>query len=247
MRGTRDVGHDGAASGQNSALPAIPQDAGAPAAAPVPLLTEHQRNLLRSIACDLQLPRRSRLYEEGAAADFVYIVGEGTAKAYREFASGKRRIVNFLAARDLIGLAENGRYVNTVETVTRCLIHRMAVRDVLAAFQTDPGLEYQFLLKVTHELRDAQRQAIMTGRRDASGRVAMLLAQLEQDPCAPAPSGEIALPMSRSDVADYLGLSLEAVSRACRELRDSGILAFPSRTRVCVLDRGRFERLISSL
>lgn len=245
MGGSGNLSHGAAASQRNLSPRANPQQA-APAA-PAPLLTEHQRKLLRLIATDLHLPRRSLVYEEGAPADFVYIVGEGTAKAYRDFASGKRRIVNFLAARDLFGLAENGRYLNTVETVTPCVIHRMAVHDVLAAFQTDPNLEYRFLLKVTQELRDAQRQAIMTGRRDASGRVAMLLAQFERDPCAPAPPGEIALPMSRSDLADYLGLSLEAVSRACREMRDSGILAFPSRTRARVLDRERFERLISSL
>jgi CRP-like cAMP-binding protein len=243
--GAGNLSHDAATSERNASLRAIPQPGAS--AGPVPLLTEDQRRLLRLIATDLHLPRRSLVYEEGAPADFVYIVGEGTAKAYRDFASGRRRIVNFLTARDLFGLAENGRYVNTVQTVTRCLIHRMAIRDVLAAFQADPGLEYKFLLKVAQELRDAQRQAIMTGRRDASGRVAMLLAQLERDPCAPAPPGEIALPMSRSDLADYLGLSLEAVSRACRQLRDSGILAFPSRTRARVLDRERFERLISSL
>jgi CRP-like cAMP-binding protein len=57
----------------------------------------------------------------------------------------------------------------------------------------------------------------------------------------------IDVPMTRSDVANYLGLSLEAVSRACRTLERNGILAFPSRHDVCILDRPRFEKLAAAL
>ena len=83
----------------------------------------------------------------------------------------------------------------------------------------DPELQLAFLCKVTHELREAQRRAMAIGRRDAAGRLAMFLIMLrdhlggrDADPnCVP-------LVMSRSDIADFLALSLEAMSRASADL-----------------------------
>jgi len=83
-------------------------------------------------------------------------------------------------------------------------------------------------------------------RRDAAGRMTMFLRMLEQhghQRCA----SSIEIPMSRSDTANYLGMSLESVSRACRSLERSEIVAFPDRHRVRVIDRTRFERLAARM
>src|SRR5207342_1754354 len=89
----------------------------------------------------------------------------------------------------------------------------------------DSDLQFQFLLKVTHELRQTQLQKIVMARRDAEGRLAMFLRSLERRATPPVDS-HIDIPMSRSDMANYLGLSLEAVSRASRRLERNGVVAF---------------------
>ncbi|HXE80102.1 MAG TPA: Crp/Fnr family transcriptional regulator [Vicinamibacterales bacterium] len=214
---------------------------------PLQTLTDEQRATLGRISTRTELPRGAILYEQGSPADAVFILTEGTAKAFRQLATGKRRIVAFLCATDLIGLAEGAVYVNSVQAVTRCVVHRIPVPELTAVLHDDPRLQYQFLRRIAHELRDAQRQIIITGRRDATGRLAMFLSMLERDPCNVGKPGEIALTMTRSDIADYLGLSLEAVSRAGRELRDSGLVEFTGRSRARILDRERFERLVNDV
>jgi CRP-like cAMP-binding protein len=99
----------------------------------------------------------------------------------------------------------------------------------------------QFLVKMTHELREAQRRQIILTRLGARARVAMFLRMLERR--LGNNSSRIELAMSRTDIARYLGLSSEAVSRAFGRLRREGIVAFPNLHVAQILDRRQFERL----
>jgi CRP/FNR family transcriptional regulator len=85
------------------------------------------------------------------------------------------------------------------------------------------------------------------GHRSASGRVAMFLTMLEKHLPEQSPRHLLPLPMSRSDIAGYLGLSPEAVSRAAKDLVDSGIISFGKGREVCILDRKRLERLAADV
>ncbi len=101
---------------------------------------------------------------------------------------------------------------------------------------------------MTHELREAQRQTIAVGRRDAVGKVAMFFRQLQQtSACERHASRDIDMPMSRSDIASYLGLSLESVSRASRALERRGIVSFPGRHVVRIVDPVQFDQIESTL
>jgi CRP-like cAMP-binding protein len=185
------------------------------------------------------------VYRTGTPADSVFVIGEGVVKSYRDLASGRRRIAAFLFARDLFGLAEAGHYVNTVETITPVRAYEISVEALTELFQSEPGIELQFLCKLVHVLREAQHHAIIIGRRDAVGRLAMLL-RLLQKQSLQGGRKDIALPMSRSDIANYLGMSLEAVSRACRRLELQGMVEFVGRHEVRILDRQRFEALAAA-
>jgi CRP-like cAMP-binding protein len=214
---------------------------------PVPLLTVKQRRQLAALATRQRLPPRTVVFHEGDALSWVFIDGDGVLKSFRELPSGKRRIVAFLFPDDVFGLAENGRYVNTVGTVTGATVFRIPYETLAAALQRDPELEFQFLSKVTHELRATQRQTLVLGRRDAAGRLAMFLIMLERNMPQPRRAGRIPVLMSRTDIAEYLGLSLEAVSRATRDLARKGIVEFEGSHSVRVLDRNRFELLAEAL
>jgi CRP-like cAMP-binding protein len=89
------------------------------------------------------------------------------------------------------------------------------------------------------------RHNVILARRDAVGRLAMFLVMLEQN--APRHDSRIDLPMSRSDIASYLGLSLESVSRAVSRLERTSVIAFQGRHELRVLDRSKFERIVIAL
>jgi CRP/FNR family transcriptional regulator len=151
----------------------------------------------------------------------------------------------FLFPGDVFGLAEAGHYVNSAQTVTDATLHRILRDALLETLRRDRELEVQFLCKVTNELRELQRQQIVVTRRDAPGRVAMFLRMLDQQ--RRRDGNVIDIPMSRTDIAQYLSLSPEAVSRATASLEHDGIVSFPSLHAATVLNRSRFERLAAAV
>jgi CRP-like cAMP-binding protein len=217
------------------------------AGTPVRLLTDRQREHLATIGTPMRVSPRTTIYHEADAATSVYIVQDGCLKSFRELASGKRHVTSFLFAGDIFGLAEHGKYCNTLRTITRTALYRFDADTLAALFKRDPEIEFQFLCKLTHELRESQRQSIIVARRDASGRLAMFLDLLSREGhYDPRPSATIRMPMSRADIASYVGLSPEAVSRACRDLKERGLVAFPARDSARILDRKRFDALVSA-
>jgi len=214
----------------------------------VGVLTPRQREELARIGTRLRLPARTLMYEEGAEAQWVFAIAEGVVKTYRELASGRRAVTAFLFARDLFGLAENGRYVNSAHAVTRVIVYRLPLAELTVLLKHDSDMQFKFLLKVTHELREAQRRAILLSRRDAPGRLAMFLGLMraQQDRDDPAACA-ISLPMTRSDMAGFLGLSLESVSRASAELERRRLVKFENRHRVRVVDQAGLSRLAAAV
>jgi CRP/FNR family transcriptional regulator len=98
---------------------------------------------------------------------------------------------------------------------------------------------------VTHELRESQRRTIAMSRRDASGKLAMFLQSLERNPVlrdGGAPSA-IWLPMTRADIAGYIGLTQEALSRATARMTRQGIIKFPNRHQVQIVDSAGLRAL----
>ena len=214
---------------------------------PRKLLTTRQRQQLLSLSTRMTIPRGKVIYREQSAAAAIFFIREGTVKTYRELPSGTRRITMFLFADDLFGLQEDGRYVNTAEAITATTCYRIPREELSQLLQQDANLEYQFLMKLTQIIREGQKRVIMMGRRDAAGRLAMFLTMLRKQQRKKATRESIPLPMSRSDVAAFIGHSLEAVSRATTELKTQGIIAFQGAHLVRVLDPARLERLANDV
>ncbi len=212
---------------------------------PIELLSDAQRQQVSRRAIARDFPARTIVYRAGSPAGSVFIIGEGVVKSYRDLASGRRRIAAFFFARDLFGLAESGHYVNTVQAITPVRAYEIHIDVLTEMFAHNPDIEAQFLCKTVHVLREAQHHNIIIGRRDAVGRVAMLLRLLRKQDSAGS-NRNIPLPMSKSDIANYLGLSLEAVVRATRRLERQGIVEFVGRHQVQILDLRQFEALAAA-
>jgi CRP-like cAMP-binding protein len=183
-------------------------------------------------------------YREAQNADAVFNVISGVVKAYRTLPDGTEHITAFLFADDLVGLPEEGRYVNSAKAVTDVTAYRGPVTALESRLRADAALDFHVIAKLCHELREAQRHAILLGRRNAIGRVATFLQLLEHHQEARGEgTHELYLPMSRSDVANYVGMSLEAVSWSLRTLASRGVICFKSGRYLKVVDRAQFEAL----
>ena len=215
--------------------------------AAVQLLTERQRQQLAAVAAILRLPGKTSLYAADTPANSIWIVESGVVKSTRELASGKRQLTAFLFRGDVFGLAENGRYVNSTRAVTPVTLYRIASDVLTDILRRDAELQFQFLWKMAHVIREAQRRSIIIARRDAPGRLAMFMSMLAGNERESDPNDDlIPVPMSRIDIADYLNLTPEAVSRATQRLARDGIMEFSARHTARILDQARFDHLIGA-
>jgi len=232
------------------AIRAIPFEKLTAAGVATQLLTDRHRQNLAGLATSLNVQRRTIFYREDTPAEWVFMIARGVVKSYRDLPSGKRHIAAFLFPGDVFGLAENGRFVNTTQAVTRAMVYRIPIDALKDLLLRDADLQFRFLTKVTHQLREAQRHTISVTRHTAVGKVAMFLKMLERDEHwrgdASGPRS-LMVPMTRADIADYLGLSPEAVSRTTSRLVRRGILAFPDRHRVRILDPAALDRLATAV
>jgi CRP/FNR family transcriptional regulator len=211
------------------------------------LLTPRQRQQLLDISTIVKLGKGQFFYREGQEAKAIFIGRTGAVKTFRELPSGAKRIKSFLFSRDLFGLAEHGHYVNSARALTPASCYRIELEDLVPLLQRDAALEYQFLIKLTHEIRESQRRIIMLARKDAIGRLAMFLVMMRDRQIEAKSRDVVPLPMSRSDIADYVGHSLETVSRATTKLIKQGLIAFDGRHQVRILDTVRLERMAANV
>jgi CRP-like cAMP-binding protein len=211
-------------------------------------LTTRQREQLAQLGVRVRVPPRKVIYREDSEAQWVFAVIDGAVKCYRELPSGKRALCAFLFAKDLFGLAEQGRYLNSAQAIGPVTLYRFPLNHLTFLLKQDAELQFKFLAKVTQELRESQRRAILISRRDATGRFAMFLALMSEraDKCA-RDRHEVPLPMSRSDIADFLGLSLETVSRATADLERRGLVEFENRHLARIIDRARLSKLAAAV
>ncbi len=167
----------------------------------------------------------SQILFEGQSAGFLYLLVDGVVQASRTFNNGERQILAFYWPGDLFGLAENGVYVNSARAVTRCTVYRFPIRKLEKFLLENPNIQHGFFIKAVHDLRSAQRQIIALGRFDVPKRLAAFLLDCSgHDRYFESKSGTLTVPMTRYDIADYLGTSAESVTRAFAQLEGKGLL-----------------------
>jgi len=185
------------------------------------------------------LPAGELLFSQGGKADSVFEVLSGMVRLYKLLPDGRRQVTGFLTAGQLLGLAPEGTCIFTADTITEVSLCRYK-RDAFERMIDDvPGFARRLLAVTSHELHAAQDQMVLLGRKSASEKVATFLLML------PARQDDIDVPMTRGDIADYLGLTVETVSRTLTRLRQDGLIALPVPARIRVIDRKGLESLAS--
>jgi CRP/FNR family transcriptional regulator len=191
-------------------------------------------------------PAKSTLLEQDEPADHIYNLTAGVARLYRLLADGRRQIVGFALPGDFLGLAMARRNVfsaDAVGQVTACRFSRDAFGDFV---DSKPHLLKRLHELATHELTLAQDQMVLLGRRTAEEKVAaFLLATRDRWARVNGAHRHVPLPMSRQDIGDFLGLTVETVSRMMTRLaREKAILIVPDGVRI--LEEDRLEALRAS-
>ena len=142
---------------------------------------------------------------------------------------GRRQITGFLFAGDFVGLATAKDYAFSVEAIEPATLCRFRSDEYRSLTRERPALEGALLDRATHELAAAQDQMLLLGRKTAQERIASFLLSLRgRDPMRPPRDDEVRLPMTRAEIADYLGLTIETVSRVLTRLKKSGVIRTPS-------------------
>jgi CRP/FNR family nitrogen fixation transcriptional regulator len=184
--------------------------------------------------------RDAEIFGEGEAADFVYRVVSGAVRTYKLLSDGRRQIGDFHLAGDLFGLEAGEDHRLSAEAICKCevLVFRRSALFALAA--RTPSVGRALWSETARELERAQTHLMLLGRKSAVERVASFLQTLaDREPGA----AEIALPMSRQDMADYLGLTIETVSRTFTQLQGDGVIALQGCRRVRVRNCNALARL----
>lgn len=189
---------------------------------------------------------RSVLFEQDTLAGSVFNVTEGVVRLYKSLPDGRRQIVGFALAGDFLGLALMDRYGVAAEAVTNVRACRFARPAFLAYVDSRPHLLRRLHEFAGHELSLAQDQMLLLGRRTAEEKVAAFLLNLQaRYSRIGTASVNVPLPMTRQDIADYLGLTIETVSRTITRLaRDKALLVVPDGVRL--LSAGRLEQLAAA-
>lgn len=198
---------------------------------------------LEALAQQVGLASKATLFLQDQPAEAVYNVTEGVVRLYKLLPDGRRQIVGFALPGDFLGLAMADRYgfcADAVGAVTACRFSREAFSGLL---DEKPHLFRRLHEFTTHELSLAQDQMVVLGRRTADEKIASFLIGLRN--CwarLTRASVTVRLPMSRRDIADFLGLTIETVSRTLnRFARERTILIVPDGVRL--LDQQRLEQL----
>ncbi|MGC2857009.1 Crp/Fnr family transcriptional regulator [Novispirillum sp. DQ9] len=200
---------------------------------------------LRVIRGNARVAAHDVVFDEGQPAEWVYSLTSGTVKLSKLLGDGRRQIVGFVFPGDFFGFAAGGEgYPYTAEAVTPVGLCRFATPRLAQLRAEAPDLERLLFDRLVADLALAQEQMLLLGRMAAREKVAHFLltlsrrAQRRGDPPSP-----VALPMSRQDLADFLGLTIETVSRTFTQLKRDGLIALPRPELVDLLDSAALRRV----
>lgn len=184
----------------------------------------------------------AEVYGEKEPADFVYQVTSGAVRSYKLLSDGRRQIGAFHLVGDVFGLEYGGVHRFTAEAIIDTTMRLIMRRSLDTVAESDALVARNLLSLTTSNLQHAEDHMLLLGRKTALERVAAFLVEMDSRLTA---ADIIALPMCRRDIADYLGLTLETVSRALSNLHERGILGFlgASQRQIVLLDREQLASL----
>ncbi len=205
------------------------------------VLEEHDLAKLAAIGQSLRIKAGETLFHEHDEAASVFTVTRGVFKLYKLF-DGRCQVIGFMLPGDFIGLACHETYGYAAEAITEADICRFASAPYGNLLGQAPAMERRLREYASNQLAGAQAQMLLLGRMSAQERIAHFLLDMLRRSRGVS-YGLVWLPMTRADMADFLGLTVETVSRGLTAMKRDGLIAIPNRDHIQVLDQVRMSIL----
>ena len=190
----------------------------------------------------VRFARNETIYAKGDEARYSYKVIEGAVRLSHIFADGRRQIVNFFLPDESFGIELASEYTATAEAVGDVVALRCSRLCISHLSEGDPDISQKRLAMFSKSLAAAERHVAMLGHQSAKERVASFFLALEMQRRSHE-SLALDLPLSRQDIADYLGLTIETTCRALSELKRLNVIATPSRRRIVIRNLKELQAL----
>ncbi|HZP75868.1 MAG TPA: helix-turn-helix domain-containing protein [Pseudolabrys sp.] len=190
------------------------------------------------------LAARQHVFLQGDAQTHIYLVKAGAVRLYKVLANGRRQVIGFKFPGDFVALSQNAKYSFCAQAITGTELRSFPV----ASFQAFAGGDLRALTRLydalSADLARAHDLVLTLGQRDAEGSVAAFLLDFDiRAAIRSAATDVLALPMPRADIADYLGITHETVSRIFTSFRKRGLIALTGLRGVRLLDREALRAL----
>jgi CRP/FNR family nitrogen fixation transcriptional regulator len=194
---------------------------------------------LSALGARLEFKRDDEIFAQGQDAAFVYRIVRGVVRTTRLADDGRRQVGGFHRASDILGLEDGDQHLFSAEALSDCSVLIIRRRTLEAEAVHNNALAHLLWTAGSRRLREMQSHLVQIGRKSAIERVAGVLADLAfRDG-----REEVDLPMSRQDIADYLSLTIETVSRMLSQLQARKVIALTSLRRMRVCNPDALSRL----
>jgi CRP/FNR family nitrogen fixation transcriptional regulator len=196
-------------------------------------------DVMERLGVRMAYAKGEEIFGQDEEADLIHAVASGAVRTTRFLSDGRRQIGNFYYPGDLIGLETGPVHRFCAEALTDCVVI-VVKRSALRAFAGDGDLDRAIWEATRRELERTQEHLLVLGRKTACEKVASFLLDVAQ---RGDDAHAVTLPMGRQDMADYLGLTIETVSRMVTQLQSSSIVEFQDSRRFQVKRWDALERL----
>ena len=199
------------------------------------------RELGGSIECmgaSMSFGRGVEIYGEGEPAEYFYKVLSGAVRTRKVLIDGRRQVGGFYLPGDVFGLEAGENHAFTAEAITACKVLVIKHSAIVARAKLDHAVAFELWLLSSNEVRRLQAHLLLL-IKNAPERVAAFLLGLAE---RASPGDSIELPMSRQDIAEHLGLTVETVSRTISYLQSVGAIELSSVRRIVLQDRSALKR-----
>jgi CRP/FNR family nitrogen fixation transcriptional regulator len=192
------------------------------------------------IATEFSYKKDEEIYGEDEPAEYVYQVISGSVRTYKLLSDGRRQIGAFHLPGDVFGLESGTIHRLAAEAIVDTTVRLVKRRSLEQAATVDVNVARKLWAMTAGDLRHAEDHMLLLGRKTAMERVATFLLEMDRRLSV---TGMMALPMCRRDIGDYLGLTLETVSRALSQLHGQGVLIFSGARQIVLRNRQRLRTM----
>jgi CRP/FNR family nitrogen fixation transcriptional regulator len=192
------------------------------------------------VATEFSYKKDEEIYGEDEPSEYVYQVIRGSVRSYKLLSDGRRQIGAFYLPGDVFGLESGPAHRLTAEAIVDTTVRLVKRRSLEQAAGITVEVARSLWSMTAGELRHAEDHMLLLGRKNAMERVASFLLEMDR---RLAVTGMMALPMCRRDIGDYLGLTLETVSRALSQLHGQGVLGFSGARQIVLRNRQRLRSM----